>query len=289
MRTITYVNSTGAEISFSTTAPFLLTSFDESNDINNYNNKGNKQDGSTYLGNTLENKEITLEVAVKSSSMTEAIQNRNLLNQVFNPKLDEGWLFYEDEVKSIKIKCVPSKIPYWDKKDTDVIQECQISLIANNPFWQMEDVKKEIALWMGDFHFPVIIPQDTGIMVGHRVPSLIVNLINSGEVPCGMTIIFKALATLTNPSLFNVNTREYIKINKGMVAGEVITITTQIGNKKIIDSLNGVESDAMMYIDFLNSTFLQLAVGDNLFRYNADTGLDNLECTVIYSPQFLHT
>lgn len=162
-----------------------------------------------------------------------------------------------------------------------------IDLICPKAFLNSEyENKQEIALWVGDFEFPLEIPQDTGIEMGHREPSLIVNVVNNGDAECGMRIVFKALATLTNPSLFNVNTREYIKINKEMTAGERITITTGFGNKKIIYSLNGVENNAFNYIDF-ESIFLQLDVGDNLFRYDADTGLDNLECEIYFTPQYL--
>ena len=97
---------------------------------------------------------------------------------------------------------------------------------------------------------------------------------------------FKALATLTNPSILNVNTQEFIKINKTMVAGEVLTVTTHFGAKKVESVLNGVTTNAFNYIDF-GSTFLQLDVGDNLMRYDADTNLDNLEVSIYYTPQFL--
>ncbi|MFU0784567.1 phage tail family protein [Clostridium sp.] len=162
-----------------------------------------------------------------------------------------------------------------------------IDLICPKAFLNSEyENKQEIALWVGDFEFPLEIPQNTEIEMGHRAPSLIVNVLNTGDVECGMRIVFKAIATLTNPSLFNVNTREYIKINKEMTAGERITITTGFGNKRIVDSLNGVETNAFKYIE-LGSTFLQLDVGDNLFRYDADTGLDNLECEIYFTPQYL--
>lgn len=287
MRSLKFINSNGMELDISQSAPFLLVDFDSSNNINLYSTKGMDQDGVKYLGNTLDVKDISINVAVNSGSMEEAIANRNTLNAVFNPKLGEGWLIYQDEANTRKVKCIVSALPYWDKTYVDTLQSCLISLTADNPYWnELQEIKKDIALWLGDFHFALTIPQDTGIIMGHRAPSLIVNVNNSGDVECGMKIVFKALATLTNPSLFNVNTREYIKINKSMVSGETITITTQNGNKKIIDNLNGIISNAYMYID-LDSTFLQLAVGDNLFRYNADNGIDNLECEIYYTPQYL--
>lgn len=88
------------------------------------------------------------------------------------------------------------------------------------------------------------------------------------------------------PSLFNVNTREYFKINKIMEAGEVITVTTHFQNKRVELNKNGVISNAFNWIDF-TSTFLQLDPGDNLFRYDADEGIDSLEVDIYYNPQYL--
>ncbi len=126
----------------------------------------------------------------------------------------------------------------------------------------------------------------TGIIMGLREPSLIVNALNTGNVESGMIIEFKALGTLTNPSILNVETQEFFKINKSMVQGEVITVNTNIGAKKVIDNLNGVETNILNLID-LDSTFLQLRVGDNLLRYDADTNLDNLEVNIYYNPFYL--
>ncbi|MEF2110910.1 MULTISPECIES: phage tail family protein [Clostridium] len=274
------------ELVLTNSAPFVLSSFDISNDVNIYNSKGVNQDGANYLGNTLDIKDISLEVAIMSNNFEEAANYRNLFNKVFNPKIGEGYLVYKDELKERKIKCVINKLPYFDKDSDATLQTCLISLTANYPFWNdLLESKEEIALWKGDFSFPLKITS-AGIKFGHREPSLIVNVLNTGDVECGMRVEFKALATLTNPSILNVNNQEYIKINKTMVAGEVIAVSTYLGSKKITSTLNGVVSNAFNYIDF-QSTFLQLDVGDNLFRYNADTNLDNLEVSIYYQPQYL--
>jgi len=101
-----------------------------------------------------------------------------------------------------------------------------------------------------------------------------------------MEIRFKALATVVNPLLFNVNTQEELKINKTMTAGEAIIVTTHFGNKRVESWLNGVSTNAFNWLD-LSSNFLQLDPGDNLFRYDADEGLDNLEVDIYYIPQYL--
>ena len=291
MKRLTFINSLGQEFSFAKAAPFILQKITDSEGLNIYSAKGMLQDGATYLGNTLEIRDITLEIAIIATSEEELIGYRNNVNKVFNPKVGEGWLVYKDNLHERKVKCIVNKLPFFG-----VINHRSnkglISLTANNPFWMdLLESKEEIALWIGSFSFSTDGSDgfeliDGGIEFGYRAPSLIVNTNNAGDVECGIRIEFKALATLTNPSLLNVNTGEFIKINKGMVAGEVISVSTYFGDKKITSTLNGVTSNIFNYIDF-QSTFLQLDVSDNLMRYDATSGIDNLEVSIYYQPRYL--
>ncbi|URN83483.1 phage tail family protein [Acetobacterium wieringae] len=286
MRKIKYINSIGEELLFSNSAPFILQKFEESQGINNYSFKGVGQDGNTYLGSTLDEKDINLTIALLGKTTEQYSSYREKLYRVFNPKLGEGCLVYDDGIKELKIKCIPEKVPFM-KNITQSKGTGLINLTANEPLWvDLLEKRDEIALWAADFEFDLEIPEDTGIDIGHREPSLIVNCLNDGDVETGIRIEFKALATLVNPSLFNVNTREFIRIKKTMAAGEVISISTYFGNKRIISRLNGVETNAFYSIDE-DSTFLQLSQGDNLFRYDAESGLDNLEVTIYHYDRYL--
>lgn len=285
-RKLIYKNANGEELELTNSAPFLLQKFDTSNNVNIYSAKSMNQDGANYLGNTLDIRDISLEVAVIADGEQMLSEYRNIINKICNPKLGEGWLIYKDSIKERKVKCTVNKLPYFTVVNKNRVNNCLINLTANNPFWlDLEESKEEIALWVGDFSFDLELIED-GIEFGHREPSLIVNVLNEGDVECGMRVEFKALATLTNPSIFNVNTQEFIKINKTMSVGEVITVSTYFGNKKVTSKLNGVTTNAFNYIDF-KSTFLKLDVGDNLFRYNSDTNIDNLEVNIYYTPQYL--
>ncbi|MCB2340903.1 phage tail family protein [Clostridium estertheticum] len=291
-KTITFINSLGEELVLTNSAPFLLQSFTQSGNVNIYSSKNMNQDGKNYQGNTLDIMDISLEVALIGNTKEELQRYKNKIIKILNPKNGEGWLCYKNNINERKVKCIINKIPFFNIINSNRIYNGLISLTANNPFWTdlIED-KEEIALWKGDFSFSEDGSDgfeliDDGIEIGHRELSLIVNILNSGDVECGMRIEFKALATLTNPNILNVNTGEYIKINKGMVAGEVVSISTYFGSKKIDSILNGVTTNIFNYIDF-QSTFLQLDVGDNLFRYNSDTGIDNLEVNIYYQQQYL--
>lgn len=286
MKTLKYINPLGEELIFTNSAPFILQKYTQGTGVNNYSTKSSGQDGEAYVGSTIGETDISLEIGVKGQTNELYRKYREILRQQFNPKLGQGTLIFNDGENDYSIRCSVEKIPFL----TDINNRSGkgvVSLLANDPLWEdLVEQREEIAYWIGDFSFELEIPIDTGIEMGHREPSLIVNCLNEGDTESGMRIEFKALATLTNPSLFNVNTREFIKINKSMDAGETISVTTYFGNKQIISTLNGVESNAFNYID-PGSTFLQLDKGDNLLRYDAETGLDNLEVYIYHKNRFL--
>ena len=240
-----------------------------------------QSDGSTVNSKRINKRYIS--ILADYNGENKEIERKNLIS-FFNPK-NVGVLIinYSGVERSIEYE-----IESFNAKINNIHDPLAfaVDLICPNPFWlELLESKEEIALWKGDFEFDLEITE-YGIEMEHREPSLIVNVLNEGDVECGMRVEFKALATLTNPSILNVNTGEFIKINKTMVVGEVVSVSTYFGKKKITSTLNGVTTNAINYIDF-QSTFLQLDLGDNLMRYDADTGIDNLEVSIYYMPQYL--
>lgn len=242
-------------------------------------------DGSVVVSKRIQNRPISITADYRG--LNKEIERKKLIS-FFNPKSKGSLVVEYGEVK----RAIEYEMEGFNCKLTNIYDDLSftVDLICPNPYWtDVELNKKQIALWKGDFHFPLVIPANKGITMGHREPSLIVNVNNTGNVRSGMIIEFYARGTLKNPSLFNVNTREVIKINKSMSAGEKITINTNIGKKKIIQNLNGIEADILNYLDIVGGgdTFLQLEVGDNLFRYDADENLDNLEVSIYYNNNYL--
>jgi len=285
---IIYENDKGQRIEIAYSFPYFLQNISgtDGTSANITKIKGVEQDGTTITDVNLSDRQLQILGGIKGSSKEEVARYRAELLQVFNPKV-QGWLQYEYGVVARRIRCQVEEAPKFSKMNKSYRQqEFLVNLICPNPFWQdIAETKEEVAIWRGSFEFPLELLEE-GIEIGFREPSLIVNVYNAGDVACGMKIQFKAFATVVNPSLFNVNTREHLKINRTMEAGEIITVTTHFQNKKVELNKNGVISNAFNWID-LNSTFLQLDVGDNLFRYDADEGIDNLEVSIYYTPQYL--
>lgn len=281
-----YTNSKGESVEISHSSLFFLNKVDGLGAVKNIINvqKSPFQDGVTPTGESLDTRNITIEGSITITDKEELLKHKRKLYKVFNPKL-QGNLRYELGDFKKEINCKVEFAPDFPAVDSK-FKKFLIQLFCPSPFWRdIQENKNEIAVWLGDFEFPLEVSQE-GIEMGHREPSLITNIFNPGDVTCGMRIEFKALATVNTPSLFNVNTREYIKINKTMAAGERIVITTHTGQKRVEKELNGVLGNAFNWWDD-GSTFMQLDVGDNLLRYNAEKNVDNLEVNIYYTPQYL--
>jgi hypothetical protein len=161
-----------------------------------------------------------------------------------------------------------------------------ISLLCPSPFFEMlNTIRAELALWQPMFHFVLEIPSGTGVEFGVRQPSQILTIQNPGDAECGCRIRFSAIGSVVNPSLTNLNTGEYVKVLTTLVNGDVIDIYTQFASKHVVKTSGGLTSNAFSLLD-VGSTFLQLSVGENLLRYDCDSGLDSLECSLYYSPLF---
>lgn len=143
----------------------------------------------------------------------------------------------------------------------------------------------QVAAWTSNFEFPLELFNE-GIEIGYKSPSLIANVYNSGANDTGMLIRFKALTAVLNPSLININTYETFKLNIEMLAGDIIEVSTYNKRKYAKLIRNNITTSVFGKVDY-SSTFLQLATGDNLFRYDADDGLDNLEVSMIFTNKYL--
>lgn len=279
--------SPAGEIEFKNQEPIILQNVDGLSEtkVNNISTKYINQDGESYEKSNLEKKEISVDFLILADDQKSYMEHRNKILKVMNPKLGEGELTYEYGDIKRTIKVIPDALPSMPIKSGRNFAECNVILIANDPHFKGKEVKTQIAIWSPSFHFPLTF-RDSGEIVGYREPSLIVNIFNESDVETPIRIEFAAKGNLINPSVMNVNTREYIKIDKNMVDGEKIIITTGFANKKVTREYQGITSNAFNSIT-LNSTFLHLYPGDNLIKYNADEGLDNLEVNIYHTPLYV--
>lgn len=247
------------------------------------------QIGVYVTGTSLETRSVTIQGWVIAENESLMTIRKTTLNRFFNPQQAVD-LFYKDYV----LRFLPNTSVRYSTtiaENNEVVCKFKVEGYCPDPlFAEQTESKVTAASTQAMFHFPLVISREPdppgGIVFGLREPSLIVAVTNEGAVNVGMKIVFKASGTLENPSLINVDTQEFFKINKVMQAGEEITVDTIIGEKKIEGLLNGVKGNYFKYRD-LDSTWLQLRVGDNLFRYDAEENVDALEVYIYFNNKYL--
>lgn len=247
------------------------------------------QVGESITNTSLGTRPITIKGWIVAENEKHMTQLKNQLNAFINPQ-EVLSLFYN--TYTIKFKPDESvKYSINSKDNNEIFCKFQIDGTAPNPLFS--DNAESRSVFVGTvpvFHFPLIISQDLpdkGLVFGKRIASLITNIINKGSTSVGMRIVFKANGTVVNPSLINVNTQEQFLINKTLSAGEEIEINTSIGEKSVRGKYDSDEyKNYFMYKD-IDSSWLQLDVGDNLFTYNALEGMDNLDIHIYFYNRYL--
>lgn len=283
-----YINSRGETLEFSITSVLHCNVSKDvtgiagiDNTIYKTNSMG--QHGDTYISQRYEAREITIVGNINSRNKDRVLELRRKAEKILNAELDAKLIYtYKDFVRVIA--CRVDGAPQF--KRNNIFMQFSIPIICCDPFWKEEtEAKKDIAAWVPSWEFDFEIPEE-GIELGYREPSIIVNVYNEGDVKSGMRIVFSAIGTVVNPILLNVGTQEYIKVNATMEAGDVIEVNTDYGSKGATLTRAGEKTDYFRYID-VDSTFMQLDIGDNVFRYDAEEGVTSLEVSIYHNNKYL--
>lgn len=251
-----------------------------------YSTNSMGQHGDTYVGQRIEARDIDIVGHINTRDKQQAYELRRQMLKVFNPELD-GTLTYEYGSFKRVINCRLHGEPKLQRQS--VLIEFELPLDCLNPFWREEDEQKEdIASWVAAWHFPCVIEKENtkSMIFGYRAESVIVDCYNEGDVSTGMRIRFTALGTVINPIILNVDTEEFIKLNVTMQTGDIIEVNTKYGSKGATLTRDGVVTDYFRYVD-VDSTFMQLAIGDNNFRYDAESGVNSMEVSIFYNKEYL--
>ena len=247
------------------------------------------QVGESIANTSLGTRPITIEGWIVAQNENHMSTLKKKLNYFVNPQETIEMLYNNYTINFVPDESVKYSIN--TAENNEIFCKFQISGTAPNPLFSDSSESRSVFVTTdATFHFPLTISTrlpDGGIVFGKRTASLIAKLDNNGSIPIGMKMVFKANGAVLNPSLTNIITQEEFTINKALVAGEIIEINTNIGEKSVKGKIGNADYvNYFMYKD-IDSSWLQLDVGENLFRYNADEGLDNLDVFVYFYNQYL--
>lgn len=280
---IIYTNSQGVSIELTNDAPFLLENVEGKGtiDADIQTQKAPFQDGVTYIDSLLNERSMELKVLILENNHDELLRKRQFISSVFNPKLGIGTLVYMNGKTQKKIKCVvygTVKILTGQENKGLLHQRVIINLLCPEPFW--EDISQSqytMRDFTGSFTFPFNLPTNFAMRGDFCM------IFNDGDVSMPIEVIFKGNAL--NPTLTNLTTGEFIKVNRLIPDGYKLILNTAFGNKKVeIESPEGTKENAFHYID-LDSTFFSLPVGETKIGFMADEGKP--EVYVRYNKKYL--
>ncbi len=247
------------------------------------------QAGETVTNTSLNTRKVVIEGWVVAQSENEMSMLKRKLNSFVNPQEAIDLLYSDYVIRFLPDESVKYSIAY--NENNDVFAKFQINGTCPNPlFADSSERQMTFVMTVPSFHFPLIISEslpDKGVVFGKRTKNLIIDVVNKGSVAVGMRIVFKASGTVVNPKLINVNTQEELVINKTLVAGEEVTVNTNVGEKSVKGKIGNTALTNYYMYKPIDSAWLQLEVGDNLFRYDADEGIDNLDIFVYFTNRFL--
>lgn len=282
-------NSRGDSITFGRHF-FMTEDFQISGLSAQVNSSASTSDGAHYQSTKLNPRDLDIPFYIKRNHNEQwwIEEKRNEAYKVFNPKTNPLRIDFTTKAdESFYLNGNLVSAPTFNtgfENDNKVWLKGLLQFICTDPFiYEANEQKVDIALWVSALEFPLEIVED-GIEMGYRSQSLIVNVANNGQESTGMVIRFKALSAVVKPKLLNVNTYEELKLNTTMLPGDVIEVSTYRGKRTARRFRNNITTKEFNIVD-LYSTWLQLEVGDNLFRYDADSGLDHLEVSMTYTPR----
>ena len=240
-----------------------------------------------YIESTfLEQRSISISGWVIGETYEQLRLNKKILNSLVNPKDYIQLIVYDAYALDFKPDfTIQYSIPYAD--NNEVLCKFLIQGTCPDPmFKSFSPISSQISAVSPQFHFPLIIPQSDGVIMGIKEYSPIVVISNPGEVDTGIVIELTCTSSVTNPKLRNVDTGEYIKINKVISSGEKIIISTLDGSKYIHGISEGVESNYFQYRDW-GSSWLKLKPGSNNIQYEAEENAQALEIVVSFQARYL--
>lgn len=240
-----------------------------------------------YIDSTsLEERAVSIPGWVIGENFADMKDNMTVLNRLVNPQHELELTLFDQYVLRFKPDySIKYATPY--EENNEVLCQFLIQGTCADPMFSTKSgILTQIALILPKFHFPLIIPQGKGIILGLRQPDLLATIVNDGDIDTGMVIEFSCNTTVVNPSLLHVGTQEFVKINKTITPGETITVSTVSGNKYVRGYHDGQTENYFKYWDW-DSTWLQMYRGVNVLKYDADEGVDGLSASVTFTPKLL--
>ncbi|MBO5569895.1 MAG: phage tail family protein [Clostridia bacterium] len=255
---------------------------DVSAKINTISNVG--QDGETETSVYLDPRQISIKGSLRTHNYTEQNELVRRLNRIMDPH-EAGTLYYVLGDVQRKITCRASKAPTWSK--TGKYPTFSIELFCPNPYWVgTEEASFKLSGGSSSFFFPLPERDKWPLTTGLIIDAPITVITNSSDADTGLIWQITAKGTVVNPKLTNVDTGEFIELDLTLEDGDVLTVTTGYGKKRVRLVHDGVDESAYRSL-VLGSTFFPIYRKTNNLKLSAKSETTNMECFVGFENRYL--
>ena len=271
-KTFRYVNANGDTVIFDYAHGYLINKPKGIDTINVSLSQaqGIDQVGSTVQSATVQARPVTISGIVVGEN---GAARKNALVATVRPDIP-GKLYADDYFLDVYVTATPT---------VEARGKCanfQFSLNAAYPYWQKADkVAKALFGVEKMFKFPWNISQP--YQFGQLMEAQFLNIANNGQLPVPFTATFTATDTVENPRITNVQTGAFLLLNKTLAPGETVVVENTHGKTYVTSSVDGSIRGALD----LDSTLFRLAVGDNVLKPEADSGLSQLDVQITFAPE----
>lgn len=173
------------------------------------------------------------------------------------------------------------------RENNEVMCLFEITLLCYDPMFKRGSTLVELSSFVNKFYFPLIIPEDEGMIFGEVFPQTAALVDNTGNVPVGCKIVMQAHGgSVKNPKILNVNTGEFMGFEGvTLYDGESVVINTAKGEEYVIKR-TGTGEHSLIGNIINGSTFLQINVGSQYYFYDMDGSELNLYTTIEFSENY---
>lgn len=178
----------------------------------------------------------------------------------------------------------PVKYSAAERENNQVLCLFELALLCNDPMFYRWGRTVELSSMVNMFHFPLVIPYDSGVVFGGVFPRVAALVENEGDVPVGCVITMTAHGgTVEDPKIINVNTNRYIGFDGVTLSdGEYIVINTKKGEESAVKHTSSSEISLIGNL-IEGSEFLQISIGSEYYFYDMDGSEQNLSTMIEYS------
>lgn len=251
------------------------------------------QDGGLYNSARINTRNITMSLLYFPKPTIEATR---LLSYKYFPVKKEIKLEFTTDTRKAEI------IGYVEANEVNIYTKSEysaISIVCPDPYFYSTSKDTEINVSFSNvlpaFRFRIPEFSDAPLKPSKTPAKKLIfskmkndnnKLINyTGDAEVGMEIVLRASGEIGDFTVYNVYTQESMTISSSklaeltgssLIAGDVITIYTYRGNKKLELLRTGITTNVLNCLG-KNTSWLQLHKGDNVFSFSATSGGDNVE------------